>query len=46
MHQGFSPKKVAIKSWLLSGREFDPTEGKASVKRQPIVSAVATLLGT
>ena len=46
MHQGFAPKKVAIKSWLLSGREFDPTEGEALAKPQPIVSAVAELLGT
>ena len=45
MHQGFSPKKVAIKSWLLSGREFDPTESKALGKPKPIVSAVAELLG-
>ena len=45
MHQGFTPKKLAIKSWLFSGREFDRSEGKASQKPEPIVSAMATLVG-
>ena len=33
--EGFAPKKVAIKSWLLSGREFDRSEGAAFLRSIP-----------